>query len=86
MSERYLSKREQIEGEKPKEESLANSDLCHTWSNAIEVSRAKIRDSSNSRRAEDQIEVTYHRTWLFGNHTDDLIAKNYFPGVSENDH
>ena len=59
LSERKLSKREQIEGEKPKEGSLESNDLCQTRSNALEMSRATIKDSPKSLRAEDQIEVTY---------------------------
>ena len=59
LSERKLSKREQIEGEKPKEGSLESNDLCHTQSKALEIiSSTTIKDSPKSLRAEDQIEVT----------------------------
>ena len=45
LSERKLSRSEQIEGEKPKEGSLESNDLCHTLSNALEMSRATTKDS-----------------------------------------
>ena len=83
---KQLNRKVQIEGKNPQERSLERNDLCHTLSNAFEISRATIKDLPKFLRAEDQMEVTFrikdHQlTWLCVSRSGDLIGGSYFLSV-----